>query len=359
MTTGTVPVAPAGTSPAIRVEQPAVCPVCGEDRFTPAYRDLQDRLFDAPGTWHFDRCERCRSLTLRPRPVVEDLGRVYTPVYSRRKPISPVEPPATLKHRFSAWFTRGFLASSLGYHAEATSAQRALGRTLMALLPRRRETIGLEALRLPAVPGGRLLDVGCGIGDVLAKMTRLGWRAEGLDTDPDVVAQTRARGLTVELGLLEDRAYPDGTFDAVSAKHVLEHVPDPVPFLAECRRVVKPGGRVVIFTPNVASLAHRLFGRHWLGLDAPRHLVLFTPASLRLAAERAGLEVERLETTGRITGFNWRVSWEMAVRGRTAYAKRAFPEGSAIERLSPLLLRPALLARLAVGDELFMIARRR
>jgi 2-polyprenyl-3-methyl-5-hydroxy-6-metoxy-1,4-benzoquinol methylase len=351
--TGPAPVHP----PAVRVERPTRCPVCGHDGFTLAYRDLQDRLFGAPGSWQFQRCGRCASLCLAPRPIEADLALVYTDSYSRRKPARAAAGPTAWRHRLSRYFTNGYLSATFGYHPEATSAQRVAGHVIKAM-PRRREAIELHALGLPHVPGGRLLDIGCGVGDVLSEMTCLGWRAEGVDTDPDVVRQSRERGLVVHQGTLEGQAYPEGTFDAVSAKHVLEHVAEPVAFLAECRRVLKPGGRMVIFTPNVASAAHRLFGRHWLGLDAPRHLVLFTPASLELATRRAGLEIERLETTGRITGFNWRVSYEMAVRGRTAYVRRAFPESGLVERVSPLVLRPALLAGVDVGDELFIIARR-
>lgn len=344
--------------PAIRLERPAACPVCEHDGLAPAYRGLEDRLFGAAGSWNFDRCGRCGSLLLVPRPIAADLRVVYTDHYSRRKPAAAGVPPSSWRHRLSHYLTRGFLSASFGYHSETTVAQRTLG-FVLNVLPRRREAIRLNALQLPYVPHGRLLDIGCGLGDVLAQMTQLGWLAEGIDTDPNVVGQARARGLQVQLATLEGQGYADGTFDAVSAKHVLEHVAEPVAFLTECRRVVKPGGRVVIFTPNLESLAHRVFGRHWLGLDAPRHLVLFTESSLRLAAERAGLAIERLETTGRITGFNWRVSYEMAIRRRTMYATRAFPESRLVEQLSALLIRPAILARAPLGDEIFMIARRR
>jgi SAM-dependent methyltransferase len=70
--------------------------------------------------------------------------------------------------------------------------------------------------------------------------------------------------------------------------HVLEHVPDPRALLAECRRIIKPGGRLVSITPNVSSWGHQIFGPHWLGLDPPRHLHLFTPASLRRLAQDTG-----------------------------------------------------------------------
>jgi 2-polyprenyl-3-methyl-5-hydroxy-6-metoxy-1,4-benzoquinol methylase len=139
------------------------------------------------------------------------------------------------------------------------------------------------------VPGGRLLDVGCGNGDVLARMCRSGWSGEGVDTDPEAVANARTRhGLTVHLGRLEDLRFPGETFDAITMKHVIEHVHDPVGLVRESLRILKPGGRIVLVTPNVNGLGHRWFGEDWRGLEPPRHLRLFSPSALRMCAVQAG-----------------------------------------------------------------------
>jgi SAM-dependent methyltransferase len=147
-----------------------------------------------------------------------------------------------------------------------------------------------EIRHLPARPGGRLLDVGCGSGAFVRTMAELGWRAEGIDPDPAAVASARAAGLAVTAGTLEaiDDSEHGGAYDAITFSHVIEHLHDPAADLERARRLLRPGGMLWIATPNLESLGHRRFGRDWAGLDPPRHLVLFTRASLERLLRGAG-----------------------------------------------------------------------
>jgi hypothetical protein len=74
---------------------------------------------------------------------------------------------------------------------------------------------------------------------------------------------------------------------------VIEHIADPIRSLEICHRLLRPGGVLSLTTPNLASLGHSLFGRDWIGLDAPRHLVLFTPDSLARCLGRIGFQITR------------------------------------------------------------------
>ena len=136
--------------------------------------------------------------------------------------------------------------------------------------------------------GGRLLEVGCGGGDSLALLQELGWDAEGVDFDPEAVANARAKGLRVRQGDLAGQGYPSSSFDAVIASHVIEHVPDPEALLVEALRVLRPGGTLVLYTPNAASLGRRHYREDWRGLEPPRHLHVFTPQALSALTRRAG-----------------------------------------------------------------------
>jgi SAM-dependent methyltransferase len=80
----------------------------------------------------------------------------------------------------------------------------------------------------------------------------------------------------------------DGTFDMASLLHVLEHVPDPRATLTEARRVLAPGGVLLLALPNVDCLEARLFGRDWYPLDLPRHYWGFTPHTLVRLVEECG-----------------------------------------------------------------------
>jgi SAM-dependent methyltransferase len=102
----------------------------------------------------------------------------------------------------------------------------------------------------PPQPGDRLLDIGCGVGQVVAILTREGYEAHGTDVAAPNI--DRARTHTDRCVLYDGRhlPYPDGHFAVVGALNVLEHVEDPEDFLREAVRVCRPGGRVVISSPN-------------------------------------------------------------------------------------------------------------
>jgi SAM-dependent methyltransferase len=77
---------------------------------------------------------------------------------------------------------------------------------------------------------------------------------------------------------------------------VIEHLRDPAEALAECRRLLRPGGRLALATPNAASRGSRRFGARWRGFEPPRHLQVYEPRSLRTLCERAGFAVTELAT---------------------------------------------------------------
>ena len=131
-----------------------------------------------------------------------------------------------------------------------------------------------------AVPGGRYLDVGCGLGTMVAAMARLGMEAEGVDPGQAAVDRARSIGLNVHLGMLHDAHFPDSRFDSLSLYHVLEHTPDPVAVLVECRRILKPGREIVVGVPNFKSLVRPLVGMTWSAYDLPRHLHHFCQSSI-------------------------------------------------------------------------------
>jgi 2-polyprenyl-3-methyl-5-hydroxy-6-metoxy-1,4-benzoquinol methylase len=129
-------------------------------------------------------------------------------------------------------------------------------------------------------------------------MHQADWSVDGVDFDAKAIATASSKyGLNLRHGDLASAHFPDGTFDAVTLSHVIEHVPDPVALLGEVRRVLKPGGRMVVTTPNCESYGHREFKEHWFGLDAPRHLHIFSPQTLSEAGRRAGFRVLKAAST--------------------------------------------------------------
>jgi len=132
----------------------------------------------------------------------------------------------------------------------------------------------------------RILDVGCGTGANLLMLSKYG-DAEGVDVSEDALAFCRERGLqSVKLGAGEELPYEGGTFDLVTAFDVVEHMDDDLAGVKEMRRVLRPGGRVLIFVPAFMFL--------WgLQDDVSNHRRRYRMSELRRVLEQAGFEVER------------------------------------------------------------------
>src|SRR5262249_53998185 len=84
------------------------------------------------------------------------------------------------------------------------------------------------------------------------------------------------------------------TFDVITMWQSLEHVHAPLDVLREAHRLLAPAGKLIVAVPNIDSLAFRWFGQAWYGLDLPRHLIHFSPWTLRLMLHRAGFRAGRL-----------------------------------------------------------------
>lgn len=263
------------------------CAVCGR-KGDELYSDLIDRLFGASGTWNLKRCSNpeCGLIWLDPMPLAEDIWMAYASYYTHttnvfeRKRNWPKRVVDSAKH--------GYWAREYGYQVACpVRFEKFLG-AVTWLFPIRRREFDAEIRLLPAVANGRLLDLGCGSGGWLRIMRELGWQVEGLDFDENAVKAAREHGLKVFLGSLEQQRFPDNTFDAITLSHVIEHVPDPTETLRECLRILKPAGRIVLITPNGASLSHLLFKESWRGLEPPRHLHIFSMEALQQLLVNAG-----------------------------------------------------------------------
>jgi SAM-dependent methyltransferase len=135
-------------------------------------------------------------------------------------------------------------------------------------------------------PRPHILDVGCGTGANLELLTEFG-DVEGVDISPDALAFCRERGFSnVRHGAAEKLPFADGSFDVVTALDVIEHLDDDLGSLKEIHRVLRPGGRVLLFVPAFMFL--------WgVQDDVSNHRRRYRLKSLQKVVRAAGLEVER------------------------------------------------------------------
>ena len=139
---------------------------------------------------------------------------------------------------------------------------------------------------------GRLLDVGCALGDFLVEAKAVGWDVEGVEISSFAAERARARGLRVTAGRLEELDLPPASFDVVTLYDTIEHLPDPVATLGAVRQLLVPGGIVHLVTPNVGGFQQRLLGSFWYHYKPGEHLFYFAPPTLRATVERADLQWE-------------------------------------------------------------------
>jgi len=219
---------------------------------------------------------------LNPAPAEEDLGKAYRDYFTHLDINAP-------RRRFAgsarAAIKRAYLAGARDQR-QVSLRERMLG--LFAYLdPTRRADTDFPLKYLSSIASPRILDLGCGRGDLLCQLRAFGWRAEGVEIDPIAAAVAQRKGFKIGVGSLHDQHFPDCWFDAVVMSHVIEHVTRPLELLTEVYRILQPGHPLIIATPNAGSLGHRMLGSRWPFLDPPRHVQLFTAAALESLARAA------------------------------------------------------------------------
>lgn len=137
----------------------------------------------------------------------------------------------------------------------------------------------------------RVLDIGCGRGLLLRAFQRQGCEVMGTEFSDGACKFAReVLSIPVKVGLIHELKFPDQSFDVVIMWHVLEHVSDPRPTLAEVSRILRPGGIFLVGVPDFGSPEARLTQAGWFHLDIPRHLSHHTRGSLEQSLRNAGMQ---------------------------------------------------------------------
>lgn len=237
------------------------------------------------------RCQACQLAFTNPRPIVECIGQFYPPEYECHDMQGNWD--VRWRARWRRKLTRSVLRVSYGYPPQpadlTTRLQAWIGRTWI-----RRSSYRCEWI--PFTEPGRLLDFGCGAGAFLRRMRDLGWSVEGVDASSAAArAVTAETGISVHVGSLPHVALCGRQFELVTMWASLEHVHDPRRIVREARNLLRPGGRLVVAVPNFESWSRRAFGEQWYGIQVPRHLTHFTPATLAMLLATEGFRVERID----------------------------------------------------------------
>ena len=276
------------------------CTVCGPTEHAQAFiaKDYFLRLVE--GDFPYWRCSRCGTVRLHPLPDDETIGRAYATYH---EPL-----PEQL--------------SKLQQYGEK--------------LAQREATLLTE----DADPSRPLVDVGCGAGAFLRRLQRTDFTGElrGVEFVPEVAARaTQQLGLPVEQGTAEGFAAEPGSLGTIVMRHVIEHLKDPGEVLARFHTSLEPGGTLYLGTPDSRALSAKAFGKYWHGWDPPRHLHIFTNASLKQLVSQHGFEPVRERWF--FSPQMWIASLRHSLtRGHERPRRRRFADD-----FNPVLLAPSML----------------
>jgi len=249
-----------------------LCHICTSTDKHKIYQ-CREKMFGWGGEFIYYQCADCGCLQIATVP--QDLGRFYPANYYsfRVRPIS--------QHG---------LRSHLGAIRDRSMAtgQGVVGRFINSFLPARADVV--ELADVPVQTTSRILDVGCGRGELLSILKRAGFsRVAGIDpylpADVEVLPGLLVRKLPIEQ--VQDK------FDLIMLHHVFEHIQQGEAMLASCQQHLTANGKLLLRFPTADSDVWENYRENWVQLDAPRHLFLHTRRSLELLAKRTGLNIDR------------------------------------------------------------------
>lgn len=249
------------------------CILCESSKFEFLFFS-KDRMFNIPGEFTVKKCSNCSLVFLDPQPSSQLLKKHY---------------PSKKYYSYSRSKARGLFEIIRNYLLSHYYSPNVLSLLISTFIQ-----------DVPAIPtyvkNGKILDIGCGDGDTLALLKKLGWKTYGLDIDARAVEIANKRGLNVKLGTFKKLSeYPDNYFDAIRLYHVIEHIDNPSLCLFLVRKKLKREGELLIGTPNIKSMMAIFFRSYWYNLDSPRHLFLFTPKTLEKLLNKNNFVIKKTE----------------------------------------------------------------
>jgi SAM-dependent methyltransferase len=262
------------------------CPICDQP-LRPTRVHALDRLATGDGPFTITECASCRYGVTIPQLTDEELARYYPIEYYEDFYEHSAEGGGGLLHRLRGRF-------------RAWSAERRY----------RRPPYLLDG----TIPG-RVLDVGCGSGDLLEHFARRGWETYGIDPSSSATAAAARRGARVHHGTLRDQPWQPGSFQLITFQHSLEHIVEPIDALRRARALLATGGLLLVAVPNWSCWQRRfLFANRWFALDLPRHQQHFSVRALRRLAAALDLEVQSAGTTSTVISTAYSLHYLIAGR---------------------------------------------
>jgi SAM-dependent methyltransferase len=288
------------------------CPICGKVGARPRLA-APDRFHGRKEKYTLLRCAGCSLVWLDNPPKPEEMHLHYTEAYDRLISASGEDSPVRWRHR--------------------------------------------NAALAPYMQSGALLDLGCSSGAFLQSLDSKKWSLYGIEMSAESAKKAEEKtGAQIFVGNILDAQFPPESFDVITCFDVLEHLYEPTKIMAKVAEWLKPGGIFYVLIPNIDSAEGRVFGSYWHGLELPRHLFHYCPASLKFLAESVGLKAVSIETRRNpAVGVSLRYVWDDVFSAfgihRTSVAYRT--DGGLVWRAARKAVRVTVLRALLAIAPLF------
>ncbi len=302
-----------------------LCPICGH-AVAQEWLRAPDRLHGRQEQYTLLRCPACSLVWLSQPPKPTEMHRHYTGEYDR-------------------------LISAAGQNSPGRWRAR-------------------NAALAQYKQSGALLDLGCSSGAFLQTLRGHSWDLFGIEMSAESARQAQEKsGAQVFVGDILDAKFPPASFDVITCFDVFEHLYEPRRVMAKVAEWLKPGGIFYVLVPNIESAEGHVFRSYWQGLELPRHLFHYSPASLKFLAESAGLldvslETHRNSAVGTSLSYVWDDVFRSVGIRRTPIAYRG--EASLPWRVGRKIVRMTILRALLAmaplaggGESIHAIFRKR
>ena len=147
---------------------------------------------------------------------------------------------------------------------------------------------------------GEILEVGCGIGNIIFALKEQGADVQGIEPHPGLAETARKRGLIIHNSYFENWNEYSTLFDQIIFSFTLEQIEDPVNALKLARKYLSPGGTITILCPNLNTICRFMFRKNWFMWHLPYHKYYFSPKTMNTVLHQAGLKISSLKTDFRM-----------------------------------------------------------